>query len=206
MNMNRRILAKQAISVLATAGISGCAAITDIAEERPKKYLESVSSVLISEDGKKLVVMSEEFHYIFDAPPVLVLTLKGELHPYLLAEISPFRVGLDGRTVGRVALKLSDVPDEILEDAISKGFTRTEEGAKYDTLLEGKRYGANAVQPLPSYRLNKTYAVAVEVAQGAKVVKTPIYIAKGALVIAGVAVVLLAFATRLVFCPIDCRP
>ena len=64
---------------------------------------EVVSSVLISADEKELVVMTPQFHYIFDVPTPLVQSIKGQLHPFIQASFSQFHVDINGKTSGTIS-------------------------------------------------------------------------------------------------------
>ena len=77
-------------------------------------YSEVVSSVLITKDGKKLVVMTDRFHYTFDASPALLRTLKGSFHQYVTARFSDFHVSPNGRIIGLTTLTVAEAPDEAL--------------------------------------------------------------------------------------------
>jgi hypothetical protein len=166
-----------------------------ITAEKPVGYTEQVSSVLISEDDETLVVMTKDFHYIFPAPSPLPLALQGRLHAYSRAEFSSFHVRKCGETYGIVSLTLRNAPEDVLSEAVSQGFTRTEEGATLFKWLEGKRYSAADVKSLQRYALNETYDIEVLVDRGPRIIKTPIYLIRGVLYIAGAALVVPLFYT-----------
>ncbi len=183
--MNRREFSKQLLTLLAIAGISDFA----FPAIEAQTYKEEISSVLISADSKKLVVMTNGFHYIFNTPSTIVQALKGKFHEYLQANFSNFHVAKSGKIAGKVALQLSaTAPNDALEDAINAGFIKTPDGAIFNTAIEGVRYRPGAVPTLEKYKLNKTYEIEVTSEQpGDKARITPLQIVGGALAVAGVA-------------------
>ena len=151
-------------------------------------YTEQVSSVLMSADNKKLVVMTPKFHYIFDAPPQLVQTLKADFHSHVQASMGVFTVSSKGHTRGQINLKVVDAPPEAIESAIRSGYKRSESGAEFTTTLEGERYRAGEVAAPAQYKLNKTYPIEVTSAQAESATRwTPIQIILFVPIIAGVA-------------------
>ncbi|RZT42101.1 hypothetical protein [Cupriavidus agavae] len=106
-------------------------------------YTETVSQILMSQDGKKLVVVAPLYHYIFDAPPGLVDLLNSPLREKLSANFSVFTVTRENAVSGNVEVKGT--------------------GAKQPALtLHGTRYRAGTkALPLQAEALNQTYAVTV---------------------------------------------
>lgn len=130
------------------------------------KSKEVISSVLISSDEKKLVVMTHDFHYVFDVPVALVQAIKGSFHPFTHATFSEFRVDSSGSTTGTVTLRVSGAPREDLESAVRAGFSRSPRGAWFTTELHGERYNAGDVQVGSQYQLNEPYEIEVETENG----------------------------------------
>jgi hypothetical protein len=82
-----------------SVGLTSLLAVwVDALADDASKYTEHISSVLISQDEKKLVVVTRNFHYIFLAQPTLVKTLKSSFHPYVSGRFSDFRVSSNGVT------------------------------------------------------------------------------------------------------------
>jgi hypothetical protein len=179
--MNRRRFIEQSSWWLAMAGSVAQGATTET-------YKEVISSVLITENGKKLVVTTSQYHYIFDAPPALVRTLKEKFHPYVTATFSDFHVSSSGKTVGTTTLAIANAPHEALEEAIAAGFVRSADGAAFTTSLNGQRYRAGGVKPTAQYKLNNSYEINVVSEQSESRTRiTPIQVVGGVLVLAGVA-------------------
>lgn len=201
--MSRREFLFSSLAVLVSSCVSGC--ITSRLFD-PKHYTEEVASVLITKDEKQLIVITTGYHYIFDAPPILVNSLKSSFHQALNADISNFFVRSTGETTGRVRLYLRGATDEALRAAIDSGFTKTPTGASTTAVLKGNRYQAGSVQPTVQYKLNKTYQVGViaEQSSGEKAAKsmlTPITVAAdGVLILFGVPLLILTIG---IGCKID---
>ncbi|MBD3618633.1 MAG: hypothetical protein HUJ28_04105 [Chromatiales bacterium] len=143
-------------------GLSGCTAEL----YRRKEYKEEVSSVLFTEDMKKIVVIGRGYHYIFDAPEALVHSLRSNLHAKMHARFYPFDVHADQRITGKLSLLIDvELSAEEVEQAMSLGFKpRVESGYVLHMELSGIRYDSGGIQATaPSQRLNKTYTVSVSV-------------------------------------------
>jgi len=97
-------------------------------DNHKKKVKETISSVLITTDEKRLVAMTSRYHYVFDIPPPLLAAIKGSFHPYVRAEFSEFHVDMVGTASGTVSLTVSSAPDDAVASAIEAGFTRTSGG------------------------------------------------------------------------------
>ena len=174
--MNRRDFFTYSFGLTAMVGIAFCADYHKV--RRDIISTEVVSSVLISADQTKIVVMTRQYHYIFDVPTPVVQALKAPFHTYVQATFSTFHVDAAGKTIGTVSLLISNAPNEALEAAISAGFAKTASGAAYATTLHGDRYGAGNLQPTQQYKLNKTYEITV-VSEGYEWRPTPIATVEG---------------------------
>ncbi len=133
-------------------------------------YKEEVSSVLISEDRKKIVFIGKNYHYIFDAPPIVVKTLTANFHKNVSALLGNFYVDKAGIVKGELTLSLSiNAPEQDKLSALEMGYTKRiipNAGycCEYEVNLTGDCYDSNGIQPtLISQKLNKTYVVNVYV-------------------------------------------
>jgi hypothetical protein len=70
-----------------------------------KLYSEIISSILISVDGKNIVVLGKDFHYIFDAPSDLVKILSSPLHKKVEGNLYGFSVNGDNIIKWQLALQ-----------------------------------------------------------------------------------------------------
>jgi hypothetical protein len=92
--------------------LAGCA--THDAPPQEHRYTESISSVLVSEDGQRLAAIGSNHHYIFGAPEVLVKSLRSPVHPKLAATFSTFHIDQRGVVTGDWLLTLA--PDASAAD------------------------------------------------------------------------------------------
>ncbi len=180
-------------------GLAGCAsqspnasdelsAANPAAARKPRIYTEQVASLLISQDRKQLVVLGDQYHYVFEAPADLLRLLESTLKPRLSAAIGPFHVALDGSTQGGYQVFLPpDLSEDEAELAQSLGFAKSASetpGWFLTRPLQGKRYvvGNTFRAARSPHLLNRAYTVTVEAleAPGQKTVEqlaTPVAIA-----------------------------
>ncbi|MBN3746072.1 5-formyltetrahydrofolate cyclo-ligase [Burkholderia sp. Se-20373] len=199
-------------AVTASGMLVGCAdanigPITNRMMKDPE-YRETLSAFLISADGKKLVVIGKQYHYIFDVPPALAVNLTAPYRSKLYTDFDDFETHGDkisGRYVLRLAREDAPAGSELRERALADGFKDgrfelTERGT-----ITGKRYQPNDVTPssIPQ-AFNHAYNVTVierpsMLGKGAKIALSPITIAAdGALGLLGVALAPIALVTILV--------
>ena len=192
-----------------TAGItpvlSGCLPLTEkLLEDSPRTierhtYTETVSAFLITSDGKKLVVLGDGYHYVFNAPPSLIQALQASFHPLISANLSGFSL-TDNEVSGRYEVTLDPKASDEQKAAARKiGFeTDTDGNMVLGDTLSGTRYSAQYFSSAAiKNRFNKTYRVEVSEwstaggGPGAKILLTPVTLAvDGVLVLVGTAVLI----------------
>ena len=66
--MRRRDVLKGTLSSLSLLSVTGCVTkkLYETLETHDTQYDETALSFLVTEDGSKLVVLGEKYHYIFD--------------------------------------------------------------------------------------------------------------------------------------------
>jgi hypothetical protein len=105
-------LRRLALCLVAAAGLAltGCASHDASGVDAPHehRYTETISSVLLSEDGKRVAAIGANHHYIFEAPDVLVKALHSPVHSQLQATFSTFHVDKRGVVSGDWTLVLAD--------------------------------------------------------------------------------------------------
>lgn len=206
--MNRRLFL--CASALPLLGLGGCATealYKKISEKEYRDYKEPVSQILVSGDGKKIVVLGETYHYIFDTPPKLIEILDSPLHPKLSAVMHQFDAKPDGSIEGSFILWMpKDATDTDEQLAQSYGFRKRKgEGASMTFALGGKRYSAKgftvpATGQIKQFNMPYSVSIREELPTGGKAaltLLTPVTVAAdGALVILGVAgaIALIPFA------------
>lgn len=169
-------------------------------------YAETVSSILVSGNGKALVVVGEKYHYIFDAPESVKATLQSDFRKIVEVGFDRFVVDTSQRITGTYRLRIDkNAPGEQKEKALAAGFKALPTGELVASgSVTGQRYAANGIQPTDaSQKLQKEYQVSIaeEKALGAKPAKlllTPITIAvDGVLFLAAIPLLaLVAFASQ----------
>ncbi|MBN3787795.1 5-formyltetrahydrofolate cyclo-ligase [Burkholderia sp. Ac-20353] len=176
---------------------------------KDSKYQETLSAFLITADGKKLVVLGQKYHYIFDMPPELGAVLKGPYRPKLRTAFIDFVA--QGDKIGgryRISLDRANVPpesDDIRALALADGFKDegyrlTDEGS-----ISGTRYLPNNVTAASvPQAFNQAYEVTVTekptaVGEGAKLALSPITMAAdGALGLLGFALFPIALTVMII--------
>ena len=141
--------------------LAGCASHE---APQPRRYTESISSVLLSEDGKRVAAIGSSHHYIFDAPGVLVQALRSPIHPQLAATFSTFHVDQRGAVSGDWLLTLAaDAPAASQQAAQAMGFARGPDGLyAAGGQLKGQRFtGWTYKLRGPQDKLNKAYVIEV---------------------------------------------
>lgn len=192
--MQRRtfLLSMMAMSSLA---MTGC--VTNRLLDSGGYYTEEISSLFISKDGKTLVAVTQNYHYIFEAPKVVVNTLQKSFHQYVSANFSDFHVDENEVTKGRLTLTISDAPEAEIASATSSGYKKYTNAISANCDLIGKRYKANGAISAEKYVLNHPYKIFVTAPdstseKAAKLLLSPITIAvDGVLILFGVPLMLL---------------
>lgn len=164
--MNRRLFITAL--VLSISGLSGCittsALFSEVEKKEYKEYSESVSRILSTPDGKKIVVIGKDYHYIFDVSSKLIALMNSPLHPYLSAEMKGFDVSLDSKVRGTFILYLAEGASEDNKKlAESFGFTPEKPSPYLQFWISGMRYSAGKINvpPAQAVELNREYQVDV---------------------------------------------
>ena len=161
----RRLLLASLIGV--AAGTSGCAST---AGPVIQTYSETISSLFVTQDGSKLLVVGQRYHYFFDAPPHLVQALSAPWHEQMTGELSSFHVDTKGVITGRYTLRVpAALPDAQRSEAQALGFARVDGAPDLSLIgdLQGKRYLENTFRVHRIRQtLNKPYTVEISAEQG----------------------------------------
>ncbi|VWC46427.1 5-formyltetrahydrofolate cyclo-ligase [Burkholderia lata] len=193
VSITRRRLLAAGVAASGLA-LSGCFTPA-LYENHDETYVEHVSAFMITKDGKKLVVLGERYHYIFDLPdklrPVLTASYRKSLH----TSFGSFRV--DGSDVtGQYRTVLSkDAPDDERQAATADGFRTSRTQIALDGNVVGKRYSTEGFSLKPdstAQSFNERYTVAIDeapsaFAKGLRILATPVTVAAdGVLVLGGI--------------------
>lgn len=163
--------------------ISSCT-VTQMLHER-KPYVERVASIMITNDYKKIVVISPLYHYIFDAPMPVVWTLGSTFIENVKAGFSDFEVDQSNQITGEVFLNvfIHEIDAAQLQEARAAGFKRQGEYYKLSEKLNGVRYVANeSINKLYTHSFGTPYDINVfeppsAISMPMKVLLTPITLA-----------------------------
>jgi hypothetical protein len=196
--VERQEFLKGALSSLTLLSVSGC--FTPMLYE-PRTYDETALSFLVTEDGSRLVVLGEKYHYIFDdISPSLKEILLGPLHlrTVVVAVLANFYVKSDNVVTGDYVLSLSDqASDEQRKIAMSAGFVSPD--LTLSGHLKGVRYSAKGF-PFPAaqtqgFAHRYDASVREERSKTAKVLLTPVTVAAdGVLILGGLFLLFLILA------------
>ncbi len=175
------------LAILIAMNSYGCAtnAVLDKMDDDLVIYTEEVSSILVSEDGKQLVFIGNNYHYIFDVPEQLLLTLKSSFRKSISAHFGKFRIGKNNNIEGKVGIVLYEPLSGMQrEEAISIGYEskKDKESRKVNSIrysdpnlynrlgnhlanvfsLKGTRSKSRGItEGKNKYKLNRSYNVTV---------------------------------------------
>ena len=162
-----RSLYSAACIIVATMTM-GCTKVLDdvVREASYSSYKENISSILITEDGKQLVVLGRRYHYVLETPPHLADILKSPIDKHIVAKIPPLFAEADGNITGDLYLVMDeDAPPAIVERATSFGFHSGGWQGKfaYAARLVGTRYIVEkSLPPAPTTNLRQTYTIQID--------------------------------------------
>ncbi|WP_423370841.1 hypothetical protein [Burkholderia sp. LMG 32019] len=170
------------------------------------KYEETVDRFLVSEDGKKFVVLGEKYHYIFDMPEHLGAVLASPYRKSINASLDGF-VAEGSKISGKFRLQLrrADMTDDDWNRALEDGFTkRGSSDLEMKGALAGSRYRADGFAQgktwssfAHSYKIDVTDRITTA-GKAVRVLATPVTLAAdgvmmvGAVVLTPIAVVMIA--------------
>jgi hypothetical protein len=183
-----------AFSSLAVLSVAGC--FTPILYET-HTYDEAAVAFLVTEDGSRLVVLGEKYHYIFDqVTPSLkqILLSPLDLRTMVSAVLADFYVDTNNVVTGDYVLSLSnEASEEQRRSAIAAGFLAAD--LTLSGHLKGVRYSAEGF-PLTGQTQEFAQRHRASIREGrskaTKILLTPITVAAdGALILAGLALMLL---------------
>jgi hypothetical protein len=196
--MERKEFLKGALSSLTGLSVTGC--FTPKLYE-PRTYDETALSFLVTEDGSRLVVLGEKYHYIFDdiSPSLKEILLSPlNLRTVVIAVLANFYVNSDNVVTGDYFLSLSDqASDEQRQSAIDAGFVTP--GLTLQGHLQGVRYSADgfpfSAAQTQGFAHRYGASIRAERSKTAKILLTPITVAAdGALILGGLLLLFLLLA------------
>ena len=143
--------------------LAGCAAPAhEPVPPQERHYTESISSVLVSGDDKRIAAIGSNHHYIFTAPEVLVKALRSPVHPQLTATFTTFHIDQRGVVTGDWLLTLwPEASPAAKEQARAVGLVPGPDGVlAAGGILKGQRFtGWTYSLRGPQDKLNKPYTI-----------------------------------------------
>lgn len=167
---------------------------------------EVVSSFLITQDGKQLIVVGKKHHYIFAVNDTLKFILTWPEKKRVNAKFYNFVINADQTVTGSYTLVVDagqDLGPEALKLLLSKGFVPNnhQKTMLYFGSLQGKRYLADKFELHAMMQLNKEYMIPMRenyVSTSAtieRILLTPLAVAAdGVVVIGGIPLLLLTIS------------
>ncbi len=160
---------------------------------KPEVYEERLSSIYLSEDNQYLVVFTDSYHYIFDAPVQLVEMFQSANRDRLYAKFYPFVLTSDNQKKGSIYIGLTKTKGRKADHgdlANSVGRASEKKGRKIE--ITGKRFLANDIIPeLMPHKLNRKYRIKIEVENSAgdtmaNILMTPVTLVQDTLYIGAI--------------------
>jgi len=170
-----------AVQIPCLCVLLSCVFTPALNELKPNNYVEEISSIWITENEDSIIVLTPKYHYIFEAPPLIIDSLKSDYAHKVNARFGQFYVGENNDITGQVLLKILQATESEFKSARPlgyKGTTPAELGAY--VVVDGVRYVSNNDTPSTQpYYLNKKHEIKVSepmpiVGTVAKVALTPI--------------------------------
>jgi hypothetical protein len=155
------------VFALATAGggllLGGCASAP--ASREPRRYTETITSVLASQDHRHLVAIGKDHHYVFDVPDTVARSLRSPARAQLNAVFTPFHVNDKGEITGDVTLQMpAGASAEAQHAADDIGLVAQADGSRAATLhLTGRRYSSWAYKHVDQTQEKLGHAYTIEV-------------------------------------------
>lgn len=180
----------------------GCmtSAVLHKKEHKESQYQENIESFLISQDGKKMVFISDKYHYILNTDQQLALLLahKDEDGVSFLIDKGSYSVS-DNRATARFSATIDPLKNPALAELFGYAKWKTKSNAKDMWLsfnLYGERYLASktindAITPLSrpiNITINESQRTTTVGGVTSKIVLTPLALAGDVIMIGGVIV------------------
>ena len=185
--------------------LAGCSSTQELLNS--SNYTERFSSFYMSDDGSKLIIFTDDYHYIFKTPKNFIEVLGSSYAKELIIGFDVFWVKEDNSIYGRVKFKLKrdwENKRAVMNEANADGFLWSAPNWFSQSMyLAGVRYQSKGDKPQePPQALSKRYRVLIKSLNkdkktkhslAGKIQDTPITIAKDVVNIGGAALVMPVF-------------
>jgi hypothetical protein len=182
------------------AALTGCTQTKALLDA--SNYTEKFSAFYLSDDGKNLIIFTDDYHYVFGTPKDLVKVLDALYAKEMSVKFREFHVKEDNSIYGFInfSLKHSLSNKAIMDAAYSDGFARTHpEWITKNMRLTGMRYQSLGIKPkMAPRKLQKSYRVLIKGggatgSLASKISETPITLIEDVVRIGEAAVVMPVF-------------
>ena len=191
-SMKRRTFITTSLLV-ACAGFSGCTEMLF----KDGEYRETIDRFLVTEDGKKLVVLGKQYHYILDMPAHLDVVLAAPYRKWVTASLYGF-VAKGDKITGDFDLHIRDARKRMTADdyqrALADGFTERDAQLVLRGSVSGTRYTTDGFKlDQNSSTFNKPYEISVTDAitpagTAVRLLATPVTLAADGVLVIGAVV------------------
>ncbi len=157
------LVKNMAVQIACLCVLFSCAFTPALYKEKSNIYVEEISSLWVTEDEASIVVLTPKYHYVFEAPPLIMASLKSDFARKVNARFDRFHVGKNNGITGQVLLKVLQVTETEFQSARTLGYkgSTTDEIGAY-VVVNGVRYLSNNDTPRTQpYYLNKKHEIEV---------------------------------------------
>ena len=195
--MNKILTLLIALSFLIFGGACFTSALYDNPAEDTRNFVEEVSTFLITQDGKSLIVAGKQHHYIFAINDTLKFILNWSEKKRIKTAFQNFAIRSNQSVSGMYTLTVNDGQDlapEIKKLLLSKGFSenKSQNTLEHHGWLQGTRYLADKFKMPAAMQLNQKYSINMTEYQPSasaivkRILLTPLAVAAdGALIVIG---------------------
>jgi hypothetical protein len=196
-----------ALSFLIFGGACFTPALYEKSAEETHNFVEQISTFLITQDGKSLIVVGKQHHYIFNANDTLKFILTWPEKKRVKTTFSNFVISSDQTVAGSYYLTVDanqNLSAETHKLLISKGFNenKLEKTLVYTGFIQGVRYAADQFELPATLQLNQNYTITMTENQTSasatikRILLTPLAVtADGLLILGGTPVLLFLLFT-----------
>lgn len=200
--MKKPLMLLVALFFLVFGGACFTPALYDKSAEETRNFVEEVSTFLITQDGKNLIVAGKQHHYIFAVNETLKFILTWPEKKRVKAEFQSFSVRSDQSVSGMYSLTIdygNDLSPEMKNLLLAKGFSdnKAEKKLYHSGWLQGTRYLADKFDMPAAMKLNQKYTIKMTEYQPSasaaikRILLTPLAVAAdGLLILGGVPILL----------------
>jgi hypothetical protein len=145
--------------LLGIGSMFGCANIAKT------QYTEKLSAIYITQDHEKIIIITDKYHYIFPANPLILSTLSGPYRSHVIASFDRFSVSDPNIVSGIFQLRIDAKADENMKAAaLLEDYKAHHDGTLIaQGHLRGERYLPSNLEGAPKpEQLNREYSITVD--------------------------------------------